>query len=143
MISAVLDTNVILQSLIGSPSSASSRTVQSLFAGNFAMIASQSTLGELTAVLNQDRVQQRHNLNEVAMATFFAALLTRSRICDDAPERMPSLVRDITDRKFLSLAEAHQADFLVTNDRRHLIPLKQVGNTRIVTPAAFLKALGR
>jgi hypothetical protein len=39
-------------------------------------------------------------------------------------------VRDITDREFLALAVAADADFLVTNDRRHFLPLKRFGRTQ-------------
>ena len=53
----------------------------------------------------------------------------------------PSLTRDVSDTKFLSLAAESLADNLVTNDRRHLLPLRQYGVTRIVTPAQFLAQL--
>jgi predicted nucleic acid-binding protein len=32
---------------------------------------------------------------------------------------------------------------LITNDRQHLLPLRQYRNTRIVTPAQFLVDLGQ
>jgi predicted nucleic acid-binding protein len=51
------------------------------------------------------------------------------------------LARDITDTKFLDLALAADADYLVTNDHRHLLPLKIIGRTRIVTPHKFMLAL--
>ncbi len=36
--------------------------------------------------------------------------------------------------KFLSLAAESEAGYIVTNDRRHLLRLKQHGSTKIVTP---------
>jgi predicted nucleic acid-binding protein len=56
------------------------------------------------------------------------------------PERVVShaVSRDVTDTKFLDLAVASDADYFVTNDRRHLLPLKRIGRTRIVTPHKFL-----
>ncbi|HLX62927.1 MAG TPA: hypothetical protein VKX17_16755 [Planctomycetota bacterium] len=60
----------------------------------------------------------------------------------DAPVATPpSLPRDATDSKFLDLALASNAGFLVTNDRRHLLRLKKYGRTRIVTPHKFMLAL--
>jgi predicted nucleic acid-binding protein len=48
---------------------------------------------------------------------------------------------DITDVKFLSLADEADADYLVTKDGRHLLRLKKYRQTRIVTPAQFLAVL--
>jgi predicted nucleic acid-binding protein len=47
-------------------------------------------------------------------------------------------VRDLTDRKFLALAVESASSFVVTNDRRHLLPLRKFGTTRIVSPTGFL-----
>jgi predicted nucleic acid-binding protein len=52
-----------------------------------------------------------------------------------------TLPRDVTDTKLLALADEAGADYLVTNDRRHLLRLRQDGKTRIVTPARFLGEL--
>jgi predicted nucleic acid-binding protein len=52
-----------------------------------------------------------------------------------------NIARDATDTKFLGLAQVAQADYLVTNDRRHLLRLKHYGRTKIVTPAQFLREL--
>jgi predicted nucleic acid-binding protein len=39
------------------------------------------------------------------------------------------------------LALRAKADFLVTNDRRHLLHLESFGQTRIVTPSQFMRLL--
>lgn len=49
--------------------------------------------------------------------------------------------RDVTGTKLLTLATACQAEFLVTNDRRHPLPLRVYDRTRIVTPTGFLREL--
>lgn len=51
------------------------------------------------------------------------------------------MIRAILDTKFLALAEDARADYLVTNDHRHLLHLRSHGQTQIVTPAAFLRQL--
>ena len=53
----------------------------------------------------------------------------------------PAVTRDVTDAKLLGLAEEAIADFLVTNDRRHLLRLRRYRQTRIVTPSQFLAKL--
>ena len=72
----------------------------------------------------------------------FAASLLVNANRYDAPRAVPaSLTRDITDAKFLDLAEVSDADYLVTNDYRHLLPLKRHRKTEIVTPAEFIRRL--
>lgn len=51
------------------------------------------------------------------------------------------LTRDVTDTKLLALADEANADYLVTNDRRHLLRLGRFGRTKIVTPAQFIRSL--
>jgi len=50
-------------------------------------------------------------------------------------------VHDVTDRKFLDLAIASGADYFVTNDRRHLLPLKKIGRTKSSRPHKFMQVL--
>ncbi len=41
--------------------------------------------------------------------------------------------------RLLECALAARADYLVTGDKEHLLPLRSIGRTQIVTPAAFLE----
>ncbi len=45
--------------------------------------------------------------------------------------------------RILACAVAGGADLIVTGDRRHLLPLGAYEGIRIVSPAAFLRSLGR
>jgi uncharacterized protein len=45
------------------------------------------------------------------------------------------------DRHVLALCQKIQADFLITFDRRHLLPLKKIGKTLILEPKDFVKAI--
>ena len=45
------------------------------------------------------------------------------------------------DNRILECAVASEADYLVSGDRRHLIPLKRFRGTTVVTPAEFLRLL--
>ena len=51
------------------------------------------------------------------------------------------LARNVTDTKFLALAEESGADYLVTNDHRDLLRIGAWSGTRIVTPAEFPREL--
>lgn len=141
MTAAILDTNVVVQSLIGSPRSASLRTVRACVDGKFRPVYSSDTLDELMNVLLLPRMQKEHSLTDTELLEFIESLIAEGDRYSGTTEIAGETVRDLTDRKFVSLATESHADYLVTNDRRHLLPLKQIGETRIVTPTAFLRHL--
>lgn len=74
---------------------------------------------------------------------FVLSLLTEAIVFPDRAPVSSNLPRDVSDTKFLTLAEHAAADYLVTNDRRHLLKLKRYGSTRIITPARFLRELSQ
>jgi putative PIN family toxin of toxin-antitoxin system len=101
---------------------------------------SPAILEELYRVVALPKFANRHGLSPDEIITYIRAVtVTATMISPVLAITYP--VRDITDREFLALALAADADFLVSNDRRHLLPLKRFGRTRIVTPAAFLRHL--
>jgi putative PIN family toxin of toxin-antitoxin system len=48
-----------------------------------------------------------------------------------------------SDNRVLECAVAGRADVIVTGDRKHVLPLGSYEGIRIVSPAAFLRSLGR
>jgi putative PIN family toxin of toxin-antitoxin system len=51
-------------------------------------------------------------------------------------------VSDPKDQMFLECSDAAKADYLVTGDRSHILPLNRVGSTTILSVSDFLKELG-
>jgi putative PIN family toxin of toxin-antitoxin system len=141
MTSAILDTNVLVQSLISSPRSASARVLDAYFDGRFELICSSASVDELLEALLLPRIRQRHGLSDNEVLEFVTSLLPRARICVGTTPVSHSVSRDVSDTKFLSMADETDAEFLVTNDRRHLLRLGHWGKTKIVTPTQFLKEL--
>jgi putative PIN family toxin of toxin-antitoxin system len=141
MTTAVLDTNVLVQALIGSSRSASARALDACYDGKFQLICSSDSLDELVAVLLLPHIRRRHGLSDDEVVEFIESLLPNARRYSGSVEVPASLTREPSDSKFLALAEESQADYLVTNDRRHLVHLGRYQQTRIVTPAQFLRAL--
>lgn len=141
MILAVLDTNVVVQSAIGSPRSASARVLSAYTSGRFEVAYSSDTIEELLEVVTLPSIREMHQLSDDEILELIVTLHARARFGKGEARLSHSLTRDVTDTKFLRLAEETQADYLVTNDRRHLLPLRQYGQTRIVTPARFLREL--
>lgn len=142
MTSAVVDTNVIVSGMISeSPASASRGVIDALFSRMFRLILSPETLDEILFVLFDSEIRQRHGASDEQILDFCLALESLGQIVVPTVPVAASLTRDVTDTKWVSLAIHTRADFLVTNDQRHLRRLHRLGSTRIVTPRAFLKQL--
>jgi putative PIN family toxin of toxin-antitoxin system len=141
MTTVVLDTNVVVQSLFSTSRSAFRQVLDAYFEGRFRPQFSEATLNELLSVLTLPRIRQKHGKSEEEVLEFIASLLARGDHHDITAVVPSSLTRDVTDTKFLALAQEANADYLVTNDRRHLLRLRTFGQTRIVTPSQFLRLL--
>ena len=69
--------------------------------------------------------------------TFFA-----SRTPKNLPKpRLAKIVKDNNDRHILALCKKIGADYLITFDRKHLIPIKNFGQTKILEPKDFIDYL--
>ena len=55
---------------------------------------------------------------------------------------MPELSPDPDDNPVLAMAEASQAQYIVTGDKKDLLTLGTMGGTRIVTARQFVEAMG-
>ena len=74
MIVAVLDTNVIVQAVIGSGQAASASVVDELFEGRFIIATSSSVLQELLRVLSLPKFLKRHGFSQQEIVTYIRAV---------------------------------------------------------------------
>jgi predicted nucleic acid-binding protein len=77
MTTAVLDTNVIVQSAFGSPRSASHRVMRALDAGRFRAVFSPAALDELVDVLLLPQIRARHGWTDDQVTPVCRLVLTR------------------------------------------------------------------
>jgi predicted nucleic acid-binding protein len=86
------------------------------------------------------QIRARHGWSDDELLRFLTTVLANA-VSYREQLGPASIARDITDAKFLGLAQESGADYLVTKDNRHLLRLGRYQRTRIVTPAQFLKRL--
>ncbi len=144
MVSAVVDTNVLVAGVLTSSSrSASRRLLDRHRRGDFALFLSPAALKEIQQVLVLPSLRAMHQLTDDEIQLFCLRLEfdTNTRVLAGTLPVSPAVTRDVTDTKWLALALEAEADYLVTKDRRHLHRLRKFGKTRIVTPHKFLQAL--
>src|SRR5207247_1831141 len=133
ILSAAVDTNILVQGAIaGHPRSASKQVVDALFAGQFLLLLSRDTLLEIQQVLADDAVRAKHGWTDAQIEQFCRAVEVRSRLIEPTTPVPASLTRDVSDTKWVALAIDGKADYLVTNDRRHLQRLRIIGQTKVV-----------
>lgn len=131
---AVLDTNIIISGLNFSGRERDILELARVQA--YELYLSPFILGEVSSVLTRkfgwDGVRAERVVRLIAS---WATVLE--------PEQRVTLVRrNDADNRILECALAAGADYLVTGDRRHLLPLKQLEGVLIVTSSEFLSALG-
>lgn len=144
MLRLVLDTNIWLDWLVFDDPSAAPIQV-AVAAGRAVIHTDPACEAEFVRVLGYDRAKR--TLEPAAQAACHARMCTIVHIVDPAAAhplmRLPDC-RDPDDQKFLELARACGADFLVSRDRA----LLEIGRRRgrplpfaIVTPAALAHGL--
>ena len=103
--------------------------------GQYSLYVSQHILDEFSRTMPR-RFNWTTEFLEVTISEIleFATLI-------DPPLVATGVTSHAPDDRILDCVAAAEADFLVTGDRRHLLPLRAFGNARIVTAAEFLEAL--
>ncbi len=131
----VIDTNAWLDLLVFDDPRARA-LARALDRGTLLVVRSAACDHELDSVLARPAIAARRDAAAVqaALARWRAAALAF-----DAPPRAPLACRDPSDQKFLDLALASRAGYLVTKDRALLDLARKAGarDLRIVPPAAF------
>ena len=131
----VLDTNVIVSAL-NFPGN--ERMVLELaLRGRFELFLSWFILGEVSGVLTR-----KFGWDQERVVRAISTLQNAATIIE--PPRLTEVIEGgHADNRVLECAVAANADYLVTGDRRHLLPLAEHRGARIVNAPRFLSALGQ
>ena len=134
-IRAVLDTNIIVNSLI-SQSGPPGQILMALYAGQFKWITSPQINDEILEVLNRPRIKDRYHIGD-RIFDIGALLYTQAIVVE--PKSRVKVSRDPKDNKFLEAALQGKAGFFVTGDKRDLLSLKKFKGVHILTPGHFIQ----
>lgn len=140
MLKAVLDTSVFVAAFKTPRTDVESAPAAVLRAwrqGRFTLVTSPELLRELAGVLSRHPIPM-----PVIDALFFAI----QRVALQIPGHYQATRLDKIDPKdnaFLAAAYEAKADYLVSLDARHILPVKHFHRTQIVRPDLFLRFLNR
>ena len=134
----VFDANVIISAFISSRG-APRQIVDQWRAEVFELLTSEAILQEVGRVLHYPKIAALHRLTETELREFLTLLREESTLVTTTETLAVS--PDESDNRYLECAVAGGADYLVTGDKRHLLPLSEYRGVRIVSPTTFLVAL--
>ena len=101
MITAVLDTNVIVGAAIGSEQATAGRTLDAYFDGKYQLAFSPATSDELLHVLSLPMIRRRHGWSDDDILRFVLSLHVSAMIGTGRLVVSPKLTRDVTDKRRL------------------------------------------
>ena len=133
MVRVVLDTNIVVSACLR-PEGAPATIVELALVGSFTVCLSHDVLWEYREVLARAKFSRQverigallEGIEEVAVVV--------------TPQQRAEVSPDEEDNRLLECAEAAEADYLVTGNRKHFP--KSFGKTRVVSPLDFLTELG-
>jgi putative PIN family toxin of toxin-antitoxin system len=146
MITAVFDTNVILQGILSS-SGPAGECIQLLSNDGFRLITSEAAILEIQAVITRPKLVQKNPQLRGLIPHLVLRNISAKAVIVDPPSIQFTVLRDPSDEVFLNLAIENTADYLVSRDLDllHLMADSEFANAypdlQIVSPVGFLEAL--
>ena len=136
MIKAVLDTSVFVAALISSKQDSAPVKVLNIWReGHFTLVMSPQLMRELVVKLRRKGVSAQNVEDLVAVIGAVALHIS------GAYEATFLNNIDPDDNMFLAAAYESKANYIVSLDKKHLLPLKHYHGTLIVEPALFIRLL--
>lgn len=126
----VFDTNVYISALVF-PGGVCDQIFRLAHSGKFDLHVSPDILSELKEVLMRKFKFTEGESEDIIDRVLAVAKLTYPRF------RASQIEHPDADNRILECARESGADYLVTGDKKHILPLKVFGETRIVEPGTF------
>ena len=140
MTRVVLDSSVLVSAFL-KPGGTSATLLAHAREGAFVLCVSRELIQETAAALGRDKHQRRARFTPEEVARFCVLLgQVAERVEGELPE-IHAVPGDPKDDMIVATAVAAKADYLVTGDRRHLLPLGAYQGVRILSVREFLEIL--
>jgi uncharacterized protein len=139
MIRAVLDSSVLFSAFI-KPDRLPGMLLDRAGEGAFALYLSTYILDETARALLRAKHRARYGYSPAEVAGFRASLVLLAEMVGELPA-LEAVPDDPKDNPVLATAIAARAGYLVTGDRRHLLPLRTYEGVRILSPRDFIDLL--
>ena len=127
----VLDTNVVISAILfgGNPE----RILLEIAHKHHVLLISPFVLGEIGSILERKAHFTPYQIQETLRS------LRKISTQIDPEIVVKRIIKDISDNRILELALDGKADYIITGDKKHLLPLKTFRGIPILSPTDFLK----
>src|SRR3954465_12155907 len=132
MTRAVLDSSVLVSAFL-KPGSLPATLLARAREGAFSLVLSTYLLEETATVLVRPKNLGRYGYSGDEVGRFCRSLVAVAGMVNDLPA-LDAVPSDPKDNPIVATAVAGKADYLVTGDRTHLLPLGEYRDVRIVSP---------
>lgn len=133
MQSIIVDTNVIVSALISSKGIPAKILDELIIEGKVQVNLSSDIIFEYTNVINRPKFRQYKSFQ--IKAEIVIGYLSQKGQFSDPKESVEESI-DQSDNKFLELALASEAEYLITGNIIHF-PSEEFGATKIITPSRY------
>ena len=131
----VLDANVFVSALLTQQGNAK-RILDYWQENKFELLTSPEILDEWNRALRYPHLVQIHQKSEVEIQRLLKLVQKHSTLVK--PTEKLTISDDESDNRYIECAVSGGADYLVTGDKKHLLPIGEYKGVRIISPATFL-----
>jgi putative PIN family toxin of toxin-antitoxin system len=132
----VLDTNLLISAFI-TPNGEPAQVVKLLQTEDFYLLLSANVFTELERVIQYPKLRKLYQYSDEQVADFLEGL-RRIAVWVEETEPLSVVQNDESDNRFIELAVAGNARYIITGDKRHLLKIRQYQSIEIVSPIEFL-----
>lgn len=134
----ILDTNVYISALLA-PHAEKGQILDLWMSGAFILLYSSNQFFEIREVSTYPKLLPRLKIARVE--TLITQIKTLGVEVSAKTTQLEPSIPDRKDLYLLSMAINGQADYLVSSDKRHVLPLGNIGQTVVIDPTAFFALL--
>lgn len=136
MLKVVVDTSVFVAGYLSKTGKGhASKIIACWRKGTFQLIMSRQILEEIAAKFLEKGIPEDQIIEFIRTVGEIALFIPGAYVVYKLDDIDPD------DNMLLAAAQEGQADYLVSLDAKHILPLKHHGKTQIVSPALFLRVL--
>lgn len=127
----VCDTNIYISA--AEFGGAAQQLLEELLRKETLLVTSPDIIKEISRVLREKFEWSDLEIEDTISSLLMVCILVRPRLT------IQKIKKDPPDNKILECAVEGKADFIVTGDKKHLLPLKKFQGIPIMSPQEFLK----
>ncbi len=135
MIKVVVDTNVLISGIFWEGNYCS-QVIDAWRFGKITMISSIEIVKELVETLRDFKIQMPEE-----MINEWQNRIIENAVVVEPKEKLDVVKNDPKDNKFFEAALAGNADYIISQDRKHILSIKEYKGIKTILPEEFLKII--